>query len=245
MESRHSRFAVSVIAGMLCAGFLGGCASVATESGYVFLPENAIDNPNYQDPFCAHIRNYKGTEPAYFAKYRPEADLTARVQLLEPRKINQHSVGPGVLVPLPVIPDPVGNSKAANYRSAPEAQFETVKIAVYPEPFRTGYSFTPSQVRLETGGKTLHPVKISRRYSVNHENRETVLGIVRERLPAHSGEFNAYVLEFDVKNIAGSFVNLHMNGFDRDGIPVTGQVFRLITQQSQVFDWKYDTGCNF
>jgi hypothetical protein len=147
-------------------------------------------------------------------------------------------------VPLPVIPDPVGNGKAAQYRSAPEAQFETVKIAVYPDPFRSGYFFTPSQVWLETSGKALHPIKISRHFSVNHENRQKVLGIVREKLPSQSGEFNAYVLEFNVKGVAGSYMNLHMAGFDREGMPVARQVFRLVTNQAQVFDWKYDTDCN-
>jgi len=243
MGSQRSRFVVSIIAGVFCAG-LSGCASVATESGYVFLPENAMDNPSRKDPFCAQVRHYKGAEPAYFAQYHPEPNLAARIQLLEPREINRHSVGPGVLVPLPIIPDPVGNGKAANYRNAPEAQFATVKIAVYPDPFRTGYFFTPSQVWLETGGKTLHPIKISRHYSVNHENRQKVLGIVREKLPAQSGEFNAYVLEFNVKGVAGSFMNLHMAGFDREGIPATSQIFRLVTNQSTVFDWKYDTDCN-
>ncbi|MBK8103779.1 MAG: hypothetical protein IPK30_11065 [Cellvibrionales bacterium] len=244
MESRHARFVVSVFAGVFCAALMSGCASVATESAYVFLPENAIDNPNHKDPFCAHIRNYKGAEPAYFSKYYPEVDFTARLQLLAPRVINQHSVGPGVIVPLPVIPDPVGNGKAAQYRSAPEAQFETVKIAVYPDPFRSGYFFTPSQVWLETSGKALHPIKISRHFSVNHENRQKVLGIVREKLPSQSGEFNAYVLEFNVKGVAGSYMNLHMAGFDREGMPVARQVFRLVTNQAQVFDWKYDTDCN-
>ncbi|MEZ5539502.1 MAG: hypothetical protein R3E63_06020 [Pseudomonadales bacterium] len=244
MERRRLRFVFSCVALIGSIGSLLGCASVSTESGYVFAPENAIDNPNRPDSFCAQVRHYKGETPAYFAKYQPEADLLARLQLLSPRKLNHHSVGPGVLVPLPVIPDPIGNSKAAQYRSAPEAQFTTVKLAIYPVPFRTGYFFTPSQVRLETGGKILHPVKISRHYSVNHENREKVLDIVRESLPAQSGEFNAYVLEFNVKNIAGSFMKLHVSGFDQHGSVIPEQVFKLSTNQARVFDWKYDTDCN-
>lgn len=120
-----------------------------------------------------------------------------------------------------------------------------MKVAVYPEPFRTGYFFTPSQVWLETGGKSLHPVRVTHHYTHNHENRQQALDIVREKLPAHSGEFNAYLLEFDVKDVASATVNLHVAGFDRDGVAVPAQVFRLSASQSRVFDWKYDTDCNF
>ncbi len=244
MESRRLRFALPCSVLACSISLLFGCASVSTESGYVFAPENAIDNPNRPDPFCAQVRRYEGATPAYFAKYQPQDDLTVRLQMLEPRRLNHHSVGPGVLVPLPVIPDPVGNSRAAQYRSAPEGQFNTVKLAVYPLPFRTGYFFTPSQMWLETGGKVLHPVKVSRHYSVNHENREKVLDISREKLPAQSGEFNAYVLEFNVKGVAGSYMKLHVSGFDREGVVVPEQVFKLSTNQARVFDWKYDTDCN-
>jgi hypothetical protein len=246
MESRQSlRRLLSCFVVASSLGLVAGCASTATESGYVFAPENAIDNPFHQDPFCENVHSYKdGRTPNYFAKYRPEANLSADIQLIAPRQINRHSVGPGLLVPLPVVPDPVGNGKAANYRSAPERQFDKVVIAVYPKPFRVGYFFTPSQVWLETGGKALHPVKISRHYTHNYENREKLLDIVREKLPAQSGEFNAYVLEFNVKDIAGATMKLHIAGFDHQGVIVPGRVFNLLTNQVQVFDWKYDTDCN-
>jgi hypothetical protein len=222
---------------------LSGCAKVSTESGYVFAIEDAIDNPSIKDQLCSNVHKYKGDEPMYYADYKPEANFTAQIQLLAPRKNHNISVGPGILFPLPLLPDPWGTNSAVYYHSVPEKEFDRLVVAIYPKPFAPNYFFTPTQVRLDIAGKALFPVKVTRHFSVNLAARQQTLDINRERLTSNSGEFEAYVVEFDIKNIASPSATLHMSGIDRKGVALPPRDYPLSINQSKVFDWHHDFGC--
>ena len=222
---------------------LNGCAKVSSESGYVFAKEDAIDNPTIKDQLCSNVHKYKGDDPTYYADYKPETNFTAQLQLLAPRKNHNISVGPGILLPLPLLPDPWGGASAAYYHAVPEKEFDRLVVAIYPKPFAPNYFFTPAQVRLDIAGKALFPVKVTRHFSVNLAARQQTLDITRERLTSNSGEFEAYVVEFDIKNIASPSATLHMSGIDRKGVVLTARDYPLSINQSKVFDWHHDFGC--
>lgn len=220
-----------------------GCARVSTETAYVFSAEDAVDNIALKDNLCKNVHAYKGQEPAYFAKYYPSPDLGVRLQLLAPRKNHTVAVGPGVVVPLPLIPNPWGGVSSVYYHSVPEKEFDRFVVAVYPDPFKLNYFFTPAQVRLDIGGKSLQPVKVTRHYTVNLEPRHQAFGVVRERLNVRNGEFDAFVIEFDINDVISPAATLHMSGFDYDGAALGARDYPLTIKQSKLFDWEHDVDC--
>lgn len=220
-----------------------GCARVSTETAYVFAAEDAVDNPALKDNLCKDVHAYKGQEPTYFAKYYPSPDLGVRLQLLAPRKQHTMGIGPGVILPMPLIPNPWGGVQSAYYHSVPEKEFGHFVVAVYPDPFTQGYSFTPSQVRLDIGGKSLQPTRITRHYTVNLEPRVQVHGLSRERLKVRNGEFDAFVIEFDTTNVVNPAATLHMSGFDHNGKSLGAYDYLLSIKRSTRFDWEHDVDC--
>ncbi len=128
--------------------------------------------------------NTKAMTPTYFAEYAPEKNLGVRLQLLAPRE--KHNIGfrSRSIVPLPLLPDPWGESSALLiiiHHQLKKVSTDLI-VAVYPKPFKQGYFFTPSQVSLEIAGKSLYPSKVTRHYTVNLDPKKQDLDITRERL---------------------------------------------------------------
>lgn len=231
-------------AGLVGFGFLfTGCARVSTETGYVFDAEDAADNITLKDNLCKDVHAYKGQTPTYFAKYSPDANLGVRLQLLAPRKRHNLGFGPGVILPMPLIPNPWGNASAAYYHSSPTKDFSRFIVAVYPDAFKQNYFFTPSRVSLEIGGKVMAPVRVTRHYTVNLDPRKQEYGVERERLKVRNGEFDTFVIEFDVGGMASADAILHMSGFDHNGVGLNSRDYPLTIKQSTAFDWQHDVDC--
>lgn len=231
-----------LVAFSLALALLSGCASVSMEQGYVFSAADAID-PWMPAPLgCDNVKKYytaDGKPPAYFTLYEDDG-LRAHVSLVPATHQDSMWVGPGVIVPLPIFPNPVGIDGQIKHHYSPHQSIQPFRIAVYPVAYKLGYRFTPKQVKIKVGGQWQTPSNIT--YYASHNAGELIQTDYPAdtiELKSHSTEYQMYLLDFDINvdSYANPVEAIRMAGFDFQEQAIKAKQYPLSYAEIKRFDW--------
>ena len=227
---------------ILLPALLASCSWYSIENGYVFSGADAVESFMPAPLNCQHITRYhKDEDPGYFALYQPEPDIRAYLSLRPSVDRDILAVGPGVAVPLPVIPTVSGEVEAVTHtRKGTVKAISPFRLAIYPYPHKRGYQFDPSLVQIRVGEEWLSPS--SARYYTTHNRVLKPEEQVRSRasLPAHSQEYQMYLLEFATTRKSGPVEELKVSGFSKGDVMRDPVSYPLATNKAGRFDWKMD-----
>lgn len=221
--------------------FLSGCSQVTQQNRIVFESSPKIDEI-FPEQECSHVHSVEDFKE--LAIYQPDDDFKAYLRLVTPGSDNLALIGPGIPLPLPVVPTVVGswNQSLARTNEA-VSYFSTLRLAVYPYPHIRGYSFDPSQVRISVDGDIRTPEKIQFLETHNRELREPEVVSGGQKLKPHTGEYQAFILDFPLDDYEYQALHLTVSGVSSDNGAVKEQTFALVSDYGMRFDWWYDIDC--
>jgi len=225
---------------------LSSCASVSIEKGYVFNEEDATESLMPKPLNCDRYGHYISTdkldgadEPAYYALYQEDKNLRAYISLVPASGRDHVMVGPGVVVPLPIIPNPYALGNQAAYNAKPHKSLQTFRIAVYPYPHTKGYTFTPGDMQIQVGDKWLSPTNITHYFTHNSRLDKVDRPDTTEVLDDHSTEYHMYLVDFVInsEDYVEPVQAVKVSGFELSGEQLAAKEYPVNYAEIDRFDW--------
>lgn len=227
---------------ILILPILTNCAVIENQQRVVFDQGESMEEIHPVLESCGEVNDQKTYNVLH--RYQPSEDLYAHVRLLSDKADRTVFLGPGILLPLPLIPNPIALVQELDrgHRLSQNPP-ESLRVAIYPVAYSQGYTFNPNEITVTVGSNSLRANDISKLQTHNRRLLPVVPSDDVNKLPSHSGEYLVYMLSFDLPDTLDDNLVLEIGGFSHRGKQSSRESLPLGYDSASMLSWRYDLPC--
>jgi len=206
----------------IATSFLIGCSTISLKSGYSFIGKQSSEKSKRTS--CGEVEYYFTGPIRDTLKFEENRLSVYSYILKKPETEHWLSVGPGIILPLPIIPWPFG---IVSSLITSDKTSGTIVIAVNFETDEANYTFNPSLVAIKSGDVILTPTSID--------------PLLTKKSLEPNGS-NQYIFAFDLPSYLDP-LRLTLNGMSKEGKDILLPELIIEYRRSVFLYWLVGINC--